>query len=84
MFLEFYSRRKNLISPVEELTYAVERMSKGDYNFRSKVISENELGLLAKNFNDMAEKMINCPTTASIFNRFLVYKHVCCGNKQCM
>jgi len=54
MFFEFASRKKNLIAPIEELTVAAESMAGGDYRFRTEVKTENELGLLASAFNEMA------------------------------
>ncbi|MBF0265809.1 MAG: response regulator [Gammaproteobacteria bacterium] len=72
MFLEFYSRRKNLISPIEELTHVVERMSTGDYDIRAKVTSENEVGLLANNFNNMADAIKNDIEQKEKVNRKMV------------
>jgi len=55
MFFEFSSRKKNLITPIEELTLAADNMAKGNYSFRTKIETENELGILASAFNVMAE-----------------------------
>lgn len=48
---------KYLLEPIKEMTYATERMAKGEYSRRVRVRSDNELRKLAMNFNHMAEQV---------------------------
>ncbi|MFQ6372317.1 response regulator [Shewanella sp. YIC-542] len=57
MHLEFFSRRKHLIQPVEDLTDAAQRVADGDYTVRIEKQSENEIGMLAETFNNMADSI---------------------------
>jgi two-component system OmpR family sensor kinase len=43
--------------PIGNLTKAAKRMSAGDYGYNVQVRSHDELGLLAKSFNEMSEKI---------------------------
>jgi len=45
---------KTLLSPIQGMTKAAEAMADGDFSRKIKVESEDEIGLLAKTFNDMA------------------------------
>lgn len=44
-------------SPIQELTKAVKEIAEGNLSVRIKVVSEDEVGRLAKSFNTMAEKL---------------------------
>lgn len=46
-----------LTKPVRLLTVATKRMAAGDYAYRAKKISHDELGALTKDFNSMAEAL---------------------------
>lgn len=46
-----------LTKPVRLLTEATKRMAAGDYAYRAKRISQDELGELTKDFNSMAEAL---------------------------
>jgi len=45
---------KTLLSPIQGMTKAAEAMADGDFSRKIEVESEDEIGLLAKTFNDMA------------------------------
>lgn len=46
-----------LTRPVRLLTRATERMTAGDYSYRAQQISNDEMGQLTKDFNNMAEAL---------------------------
>jgi serine phosphatase RsbU (regulator of sigma subunit) len=43
--------------PIRELTRSVERISQGNFNERAVVEANDEIGMLGRNFNDMAERL---------------------------
>ena len=46
-----------LLKPITDLTFITSRISKGEFHRRAKTFSGNEIGELAKNFNEMADKL---------------------------
>ncbi len=46
-----------LLEPIKEMTFATERIAKGEYSRRVRVRRDNELKKLAINFNHMAERV---------------------------
>ncbi len=48
---------KIIISPLNKLTMAAERIKDGDYKSRVGVVTADELGTLADSFNDMADSL---------------------------
>jgi len=48
---------KTLLSPVKGMTTAAEAMAGGDFSRKIMVESEDEIGILAKTFNDMATQI---------------------------
>ena len=46
---------RHVLSPLKELTEAAQRMTEGDYSQRIPARSKDELGVLAENFNHMAD-----------------------------
>lgn len=46
-----------LTKPIRLLTKATKRMAAGDYSYRARQVSDDELGLLTKDFNDMANTL---------------------------
>jgi len=62
----FISRR--ISAPVLALTNATTRMAHGDLSSRSEVKSRDELGQLARSFNEMADQI---ETTVSTLRRFV-------------
>ena len=52
-----YIVSKTLLSPLRDLGNSAERISTGDYTARAKVRSSDEVGKLARTFNEMAEKV---------------------------
>lgn len=48
-----------LTKPIRLLTKATERMTAGDYGYRAKQISNDEMGQLTGDFNNMAEALEN-------------------------
>jgi signal transduction histidine kinase len=48
-----------LTRPIRELRKATEKMSKGDFGIRVKVRSKDEIGQLAKTFNEMLQRLAN-------------------------
>ncbi len=48
---------KKLIRPIQEMEVAAHQVSKGDYSIKVPVTSNDEVGQLAKAFNEMAESI---------------------------
>ena len=46
-----------LTKPIRLLTRATKRMAAGDYDYRAKLVSDDELGQLTRDFNKMAEAL---------------------------
>ena len=53
-FLVIYALTYNLIKPLRMMSEATKSFAKGDFSYRVKVTSDDELGELAKAFNSMA------------------------------
>ncbi|RKD34314.1 two-component system histidine kinase PnpS [Thermohalobacter berrensis] len=49
----------NVTKPIQQLTVATKKISQGDYGERVYFKTEDELGILAENFNTMSEKLRN-------------------------
>lgn len=48
---------KTLLSPIQGMTKAAEAMADGDFSRKIRVESEDEIGILATTFNDMASRI---------------------------
>ncbi|MFN7971418.1 MAG: HAMP domain-containing sensor histidine kinase [Acidobacteriota bacterium] len=48
---------RGIISPVSRLAEGARRISEGDFSFRTPIRSSDEIGLLSRAFNDMAERV---------------------------
>ena len=57
LLVEFLSRKKKIIGPIEELTRIANQMADGEYKQRANVNLDNEIGQLASAFNDMASSI---------------------------
>ncbi len=55
--LVLYFAITRLTKPLEELTHATSKFGEGDLSARAKTTSNDELGVTAKNFNIMADKI---------------------------
>lgn len=55
----FFSRiaSRSIVKPIEDMHYAALEYEKGNFEFRVKSNSEDEMGKLAETFNEMAEKI---------------------------
>jgi signal transduction histidine kinase/DNA-binding response OmpR family regulator/HAMP domain-containing protein len=53
-FLIVYVLTRGINRPLEDLTYVTKQFSEGNRFVRSKYVSKNEFGMLAKGFNEMA------------------------------
>ncbi|MCM1158165.1 MAG: HAMP domain-containing histidine kinase [Bacteroidales bacterium] len=51
-FLYFLSR--HLTNPIEQLNVVTEHFARGNYHVRARITTNDEIGMLAKKFNDMA------------------------------
>jgi signal transduction histidine kinase/CheY-like chemotaxis protein len=54
---EFLWGMKKIIEPIEELTDLASSMSEGDYSRRTQLELDNEIGVLATTFNDLAQSI---------------------------
>jgi two-component system phosphate regulon sensor histidine kinase PhoR len=46
-----------ILKPIIDLTFITSRISKGEFHRRAKTLAGGEIGELAKNFNEMADKL---------------------------
>ena len=46
-----------IVKPITDLIFITSRISKGEFHRRVKILSDGEIGQLAKNFNEMADKL---------------------------
>lgn len=46
-----------IVKPITDLDFITSRISKGEFHRRAKILSDGEIGQLAKNFNEMADKL---------------------------
>ncbi len=52
-----YFISKSIINPISEMKEVAQAISEGDFNKRAKINSEDELGVLARSLNRMADEM---------------------------
>jgi signal transduction histidine kinase len=50
---------KTMVTPIQSLTKAVERVASGDFSDKLDTQAKDEIGVLANTFNDMAEQLAN-------------------------
>lgn len=46
-----------IVKPITDLIFITSRISKGEFSRRARILSDGEIGQLAKNFNEMADKL---------------------------
>ncbi|MBU3191281.1 PAS domain S-box protein [Clostridium bowmanii] len=46
-----------IVKPITDLIFITSRISKGEFHRRARILSDGEIGTLAKNFNEMADKL---------------------------
>ena len=46
-----------IVKPITDLIFITSRISKGEFHRRARILSDGEIGQLAKNFNEMADKL---------------------------
>ena len=46
-----------LVRPITDLIFITSRISKGEFHRRASILADGEIGQLAKNFNEMADKL---------------------------
>jgi len=46
-----------IVKPITDLIFITSRISKGEFHRRASILSDGEIGQLAKNFNEMADKL---------------------------
>ena len=46
-----------IVKPITDLIFITSRISKGEFRRRARILSDGEIGQLAKNFNEMADKL---------------------------
>ncbi|MBU3158572.1 HAMP domain-containing protein [Clostridium frigoris] len=46
-----------IVRPITDLIFITSRISKGEFHRRASILSDGEIGQLAKNFNEMADKL---------------------------
>jgi len=55
----WFSRKLShiIVKPIADLIFITSRISKGEFHRRATILSDGEIGQLAKNFNEMADKL---------------------------
>ena len=46
-----------IVKPIRDLDFITSRISKGEFHRRAKILADDEIGKLARNFNEMADKL---------------------------
>ncbi|MBZ9687791.1 cell wall metabolism sensor histidine kinase WalK [Clostridium estertheticum] len=46
-----------IVKPITDLIFITSRISKGEFSRRARILADGEIGQLAKNFNEMADKL---------------------------
>lgn len=46
-----------IVKPITDLIFITSRITKGEFHRRAKILSDGEIGKLARNFNEMADKL---------------------------
>jgi signal transduction histidine kinase len=54
---------KWIVKPVDHLVSGMDRFSRGELNYRIEKVSNDEVGTLAENFNEMADRLIEFQNT---------------------
>ncbi|NIR51319.1 HAMP domain-containing protein [candidate division KSB1 bacterium] len=52
-----------MVRPVDHLVWGMEQFSKGELDYRIEKVSSDEIGTLAENFNEMADRLIEFQNT---------------------
>ena len=63
----FYFLSKRITTPVKKMNSAVKEFAKGNFQKRVEYVSDDEMGELAMNFNDMADSLENLENMRSSF-----------------
>lgn len=67
VFTVLYTATKRLLTPIKDMTIAVERFAAGDFSKKLHVSDENELGYLASALNEMASSLEHTEETRKSF-----------------
>lgn len=65
--LLFYFISKRITTPIKKMNSAVKEFAKGNFQKRVEYVSDDEMGELAMNFNDMADSLENLENMRSSF-----------------
>ena len=57
---------KTMVTPLQRLTYGLQEVAEGDFSKSLEVTSQDEIGVLTENFNDMAQQL--AATIAAVEN----------------
>lgn len=71
---------------IPEISASIAQISQGNYNFRINSTSENEIGLIAKSVDDLAQTLqdknaviedyVNLDATTGLYNRYKMYEYL--------
>jgi len=57
---------KTMVTPLQRLTHGLQKVAEGDFSKNLEVTSQDEIGILTENFNDMAQQLAT--TIAAVEN----------------
>ena len=86
-FVVIYTTTTQLISPLQEMSKAAENFGKGDFSARINVEGDDEIAMLARSFNKMADSLeelytlCNCGNVARYVARKVGEKFVLDGKE---
>ena len=71
---------------IPEISSSIAQISDGNYNFRINSTSENEIGLIARSVDELAQKLqdnnaviedyVNLDATTGLYNRYKMYEYI--------
>ncbi|MBQ7991138.1 MAG: EAL domain-containing protein [Oscillospiraceae bacterium] len=71
---------------IPEISASIEQISQGNYNFRINSTSENEIGIIARSVDELAQTLqdknaviedyVNLDTTTGLYNRYKMYEYI--------
>lgn len=73
---------KVIVSSISKLAHSTQRISEGDFGHRTEKLGNDEIGILADSFNEMARRLEHTTTTVENLNREIVEREKAESDKE--